>query len=229
MATKPRDPSAVGKPSHPGGLASACPGRLLVAPAPVFRKSLEASNFTGAQRGGWSHGGAAGGAGTGPTPVIVQMASLSTARPPSPSSLLRGAAEGQVSPAKSGHSHGHEDSARTSAGATRVRSTARPPRLSLSCSLAGGPCRPVSLASLCLWPSRQGQQPVQRPCGGSDRPGGGAYGLGREAQNRAVPAENTKTSGWQAGNSPDQLHSSQIHNSHDACVSEKDLGNPVWP
>lgn len=143
MATKPRDPSAVGKPSHPGGLASACPGRLLVAPAPVLRKSLEASNFTGAQRGGWSHGGARGGAGTGPTPVIVQMASLSTARLPSPSSPPRGAAEGQASPAKSGHSHGHEDSARTSAGATRVRSATRPPRLSLSRSLSLG--APVDL------------------------------------------------------------------------------------
>lgn len=55
MATKPRDPLAVGKPSHPGGLASTCPGRLLVASTPVLRKALEASNFSGPQRGGWSH------------------------------------------------------------------------------------------------------------------------------------------------------------------------------
>ena len=70
-ASKPRDPSAVGKLSHPGGLARACPGRLVVAPAPVLRKALEASNFSGPRRGGWSHGGAGAGAGTGPTPVIV--------------------------------------------------------------------------------------------------------------------------------------------------------------
>ena len=82
--------------------------------------------------------GAGGGAGTGPTPVIVQMASLSTARPLSPSSPPREAAEGQANPAKSGHSHGHEDGAHTSGQShfTPVSGTTRPPRLSFSLSLS---------------------------------------------------------------------------------------------
>lgn len=159
MATKPRDPSAVGMPSHPWGLASTCPGRLLVASTPVLRKALEASNFSGPQRGGWSHGRVGGGAGTGHTPVIVQMASLSIARAPSPSSPPREAAEGQANPAKSGHSHGHEDGPTHQAGATPLRSAAQPslpgsPSHFLShcgpLSSSPGPCRPVDLTSLCL-------------------------------------------------------------------------------
>ena len=85
--------------------------------------------------------------GLGPDPPrsSFKWASLSIARPPSLSSPPREAAECQANPAKSGHSHDHIDSARTS-GPEPPRLAAQPgrPGSPLTFSLAAGLCPPRS-------------------------------------------------------------------------------------